>query len=191
MDFLKQLSVIVLIVLVLLGIYLGALLPLGKAQTFIRSQSSLSTAQSVDDIKRLYDASFDFRSPVGQEEVVKFTAGTIGDILSQNSQISEEVARLLVSYVEPELFKDDLRHRMLLGNMYQFMWEKYGREEDFAKAESAYLEANALGPKVPTILYRLLDMHAKKGNAAEVEKYGNIILTYWPDDAQVKTLLGR
>ncbi len=191
MDFFKQLIVLVLIIAFGAGVYFGAFVPLAKSRSFIDAQRNIQTIQSTDDIARLYDVPLNISSPIGQEEVVKFTASTIGDILAQPG-VSEPVARWLVSYIEPYLFPNELRHQMLLGNMYQFLWEQYGQhDEDFKKAEEAFLKGHELGPRTPPILYRLVDIYLKKGDMENARKYGDLILTYWPQDDKVRAAIGR
>ena len=190
MEVLKQLILLVLIIAVGLGVYFGALLPLGKAQSFINAQTNLSTVQNTDDLKKLYDVPLTMWSPVGQEEAVKFTAGTLSDIL-MGQNIDEQTARWLVEYIEPHLFKNDLRHLLLLGDMYRVIWERYGgNPQDFIKAEEYYLKANAIGPKIPPILYRLTDMYLKTGNKDEARKHAETILKYW-DDENVRQVMSQ
>jgi tetratricopeptide (TPR) repeat protein len=190
MEFIKQFIILLLIVLVGLGVYFGAFLPLGKSQRFIDAQTNIRLVQSTEQLKALYDVPLNFSSPIGQEEVVKFVASTVGDILAQEN-IPEEVGRWLVAYIDPYLFKNELRHLMLRGNMYAFLWEKYGNEEDFKKAEEALLAAHNIGPKTPPILYRLLDLYAKKGDEANARKYAELIISYWPQDEKVRAFLNN
>lgn len=190
MDFVKQLIILLLIAFFAAGVYFGAFLPLGKSQRFIEAQTNIRLVQSTEQLKELYDVPLNFSSPIGQEEVVKFTASTVNDILAQDG-ISEEVARWLVEYIEPYLFKNELRHLMLRGNMYGFLWESFGSEDDFKKAEESFLMAHALGPKTPPILYRLLDLYAKHGDEANARKYAELIVKYWPDDEKVRVFLNK
>ncbi len=184
----RQLVILILVILSALGIYFGALLPLAKSQSFIKAQQNLQSVKSTDDIKALYDVPLELYSPVGQEEVVKFTGSTVSDIVF-GQELDDATVRWLVSYMEPHLFKNDLRHLMLLGDMYRVMWERYGQKpEDFAKAEEFYLKAHKIGPKLPPILYRLTELYLKGGNAEEARKYGNIILQYW-DDPNVRAAM--
>lgn len=177
----KQLIILLLIILAALGIYFGALLPLAKSQSFIKAQQNIQTVKSTDDLKALYDVPLKLYSPVGQEEVVKFTASTVSDIVF-SQQLDDATVRWLVSYIEPYLFKNELRHLMLLGDMYRVVWERYGQKpEDFAKAETLYLEAYKIGPKLPPILYRLTESYLKAGDRDRARQFGEIILEYWDD----------
>ncbi len=179
---LKQLAFLVLIILAGLGIYFGAFLPLGKAQSFIRAQANLRLIKNTDDLQNLYDVPLGFSSPIGQEEVTKFTASTISDLVA-GQNLDEPTARWLTEYIEPYLFKNDVRHLVLLGDMYRILWERYGaRETDFTKSEEYFLKAYEIGPRLPPVLYRLTEMYLKHGDKENARRYGETILQYWNDE---------
>lgn len=184
----KQLIILLLIIFTGLGIYFGALLPLAKSQSFINAQRNISTVRSVEDLKNLYDTPLLMWSPIGQEEIVKYTGGTVSDIIL-GQQIDEPTARWLLNYIEPYLFNNDVRHLMLEGDMYFFVWERYSQNPaDLAKAEANYIAAYEIGPKLPLPLYRLVELYAKSGDLEGVRKYGSIILQYW-DDPNIKLII--
>lgn len=187
-NFLKNIIILILLIGTVFGIYLGALIPLAKSQSFIRTQQQLNQVKSVDDFKQIYDTTLLMNSPVGQEEVVKFSASTIGDLIGKVGN-NEPVARWLVAYIEPYLFKNELRHLLLAGNLYEYLWRAFGnKDEDFKKAEMYYQEANKIGPKIPPPLYRLVSLYQTKGDQENVNKYAKIILENW-DDPQIRALI--
>jgi len=175
------------ILLAAIGLYLGALAPVLKAQSFIAAERNLRSVQTVDDYKENYDRAFAVYSPVGTEEITKFLAGNILGILSQ-SQI-EPVARQLVDYIEPHLFKDEVRHLILAGQMYQTLWQDYHHEEDYQKAIAYFEKAHEIGPRLPPPLYSLFALYGAHGDTANFRRIGREILANWPDDKKVSDAL--
>ena len=172
----KQLIILFLIIATGLGVYFGALLPLAKSQSFLDAQKSLGLMRTTDDLKKFYDVPLNLYSPIGQEEVVKFSASTFLDVV-YGQQLDLQTARWLVSYIEPYLFKDEVRHLIMLGDMYRALWERYGGDPaDFAKAGGYYLTAHRIGPKLPPVLYRLIEIYRERGDAGNVKKYAGIVL---------------
>lgn len=178
---------IVGIVLAAAGLYFGALLPLRKAQSFIDAERRMASVRTIDDLKKNFDASFDLYSPVGTEEIAKFLGSNIMSIVSQGQ--SEEVSRQLVDYMEPHLFKDDVRHLLLLNQMYQTLWQDYHQEADYQKAVGYLEKAHEIGPNLPPPLYGLFSLYGAHGDKSNFERIGRLILANWPQDEQVQALL--
>ena len=173
-----------------LSIIFGSYLPLVKARLFIVSLSSASSIKTINDFQKNFDKPFKFYSPVGDEETAKFLSSDILKSISQKEQ-SEAASRILVDYMEPYLFKNNVRHLIILGQMYSVVWQKSGKEEDFKKAEEYYLKALKIGPKLPPVLYGLLDIERAKGNKEKVKEISEIILKYWPEDERIKSLISN
>ncbi len=184
----KQFIAIFLIILAASSIYFGALLPFAKAQRYIGALNAMSSIESLEDFKRNFDNVFDFYSPIGDEEAAKFLGSTIVNIISQKEQ-PENISRYLVEYIEPHLFKDNVRHLIMGGQMYFILWQKSRNESDFIKAEEYYRKALSIGPKLPPVLYGLLDLYQAKGDQEKIREIGEIILQYWPDDEKVKKII--
>ena len=170
-------------VLAALGLYFGSLLPLLKAQSFIEASKQVEFVRSVDEFKDNFDQMFNLYSPVGDEEVTKFLGSSIRGILSQAQP--EPVARELVAYIEPHLYKNDVRHLLLLSQMYEFLWGNYKQDADYQKAV-IYLEtAREIGPNLPPPLYKLLNLYASRGDQANFDRIGREIYSRWPEDKNV------
>jgi len=184
----KNFIIVGLIILAVLSIIFGSYLPLIKSQFYIDALSSVSQVKTVEEFEANFDKSFKFYSPIGDEEVAKFLSSNILQIISQQNQ-PEAVRRILISYIEPYLLKNDVRHLMAAGQMYETLWINYGREEDFQKAESYFQKAYAIGPKLPPVLYGLIDLYYKKGDIPKIKEIGGIILQYWPDAKDVENLI--
>ena len=179
-----------LIVLALLSIWFGSVLPWRKARSYIQAIQSLSTVKSVGEFEDAFNKSLLLASPVGQEEIVKFMGSdVIGNLVAQDNP--EGISRTLVSFIEPHLFADDVMHLLAGANLYSMLWQKYQREEDFTKAEHYYRAALALGPKLPPVLYGLLNLYTLDNNKEKAAQIAQTILKYWPDDSNIQGLITR
>ena len=161
--FVKQLLIIILIIFSVLGIYFGAYLPWVKSQAYITALKTISGGgvQSLGDYLGAYDKAVKLYSPIGEEEITKFLSTDIMNVIVKQNQ-SEEVTRALVDYVEPLLFKNNVRHLLAGGQMHFILWKRFNKEEDYTKAEDYYLAARAIGPKLPPVLYELLNLYKEK-----------------------------
>ena len=191
MLLLKQFLIIILIILAILSIYFGSYLPLVKARRYVAALRSNQNVKTLEDFKANFDKSFAFYSPIGDEEIAKFLSSDILAIIaSQNQQ--EKIDRALVTYLEPYTFKNNVRHLMVMGQMYGLLWEKYGRkEEDFQKAEEYWQKAFVIGPKLPPVLYGILNLYQAKGDQEKIKEVSEIILQHWPEDEKIKEILKR
>src|SRR3989338_11583231 len=191
MLLLKQFLIIILIILAILSIYFGSYLPLVKARRYVAALRSNQNVKTLEDFKANFDKSFTFYSPIGDEEIAKFLSNDILSIIaSQNQQ--EKIDRALVAYLEPYAFKNNVRHLMVMGQMYGLLWEKYGRkEEDFQKAEEYWQKAFVIGPKLPPVLYGILNLYQAKGDQEKIKEISEIILQHWPEDEKIKEILKR
>jgi tetratricopeptide (TPR) repeat protein len=176
-------------VLAALGIYFGAILPLAKAQSYLDAQRRMENVHTMDDFRANFDVSFNLYSPVGDEEIAKFLAGDILNIVNQGQ--TEEVSRQLVSYIEEHLFMDDVRHLLMLGQMYQVLWQNFQKEEDYQKAISYLEKTHELGPNLPPPMYKLLNLYMLHNDKENAQRIGDLILANWPQDENVKAALGR
>jgi tetratricopeptide (TPR) repeat protein len=176
------------IILAVLGLYFGAFLPLLKAQSFISADRRLANVKSVDGFKENFDISFNLYSPVGTEEISKFLGSNVMNIIAQGQP--EDVSRELITYTEGHLFKDEVRHLLLLAQMYQMLWENYHQEADYQKAIDYLEKAHEIGPNLPPPLYKLLNLYLMHGDKENSKRIGALILANWPQDENVKAVLG-
>jgi len=186
--FIKQFIVIFLIILAIFSIIFGSLLPLMKSRRFISSLNSIQFIKTLGEFKVNFDRPLKFYSPIGDEEIVKFLSGNIFSAIAQREQ-SEATARELILYIEPYMFKNNVRHLLTLSQMYFVLWQKSGQEDDFIKAENYFRQALAIGPKLPPVLYTLFDLYQAKGDREKIKEIGEIILKYWPEDEKIEKYL--
>ena len=174
-------------VLVALGVYHGAYCPLIKAKLYMIKSRELGGNQynSLNELKQNYDQVFDYPSPVGQEEAINYFVNDIMTLISQSEQ-SENASRLLVEYVESNVIKDNLLQELHLGHFYFRLWERFGDQEYFQKAEEYYTKVLKEAPHLPHALEALFKMYKKAGQTEKMKEIGGKILELWPSEEKVK-----
>ena len=177
-----------LIVLALAMIYTGSYLPWAKSTRYISANRSMSSVKTFADFENNYDRPLKFYSPIGQEEVTKFLSGDILGLIAQNKQ-PEEVDRALVEYIEPYAFQNNVRHMIVMGQMYLSLAKQFGRPEYMKKAEDYYLKARAIGPKLPPVLYGLLTIYQAEGDQVKFTEVAQTILSLWPNDSNLSAFM--
>ncbi|MFA5098681.1 MAG: hypothetical protein WC461_00480 [Candidatus Paceibacterota bacterium] len=184
---LKQFIIIIFIILTIIGIVLGAILPWGKAQAYINTLTDMQSGRTytAEQFENQVGGVFNFYSPIGQEEVVKFFSSDILGVITQ-SGFQEPTARFLVNYIDKYLFNNNVRHLIMGGVFNETLWRFSGSEEDYKKSEEYFKKAYTIGPNLPPVLYNLFDLYRLKGDKENTEKIGEEILNYWPDDSNVR-----
>jgi len=175
------------LILALLGLFFGAYLPLAKSRLYIATMRAAQTTRSVTEFEALYSRLFELYSPVGTEEIVKFMSYDVLGIISIPNQ-PEEVTRALVEFTEPRLFLGNVRHLLVGAQMYTVLWQNYGHESDYAAAVRYYRAAYDIGPKLPPVLFGLLQLYVNHGDMASANEIGERIVSLWPDAANLQAL---
>ncbi len=188
--FLKQFIIIALIIGAVLSIIFGAVLPWVKSTSYISALTDLQSGRihSVDQFKQEFSAVLDFYSPIGQEEVTKFLSESIMEMMVNEVQQTGKlgpVAPALISFVEPYLFQNNVRHLLFAAEVYKALWQASGNKDYFIKSYDYYQKAYALGPKLPPVLYGIFSLYQLTGDKVDTKKVGEIILGYWPDDQAI------
>ncbi len=187
---LKQFAIIILIILAVLSIVFGAVLPWGKSQLYIDALTDMQSGKTytTEQFESKMGNIFDFYSPIGQEEIVKFFGSDILSVVSQRD-FPESASQFLVGYIEKYLFKNNVRHLIIGGVSYKYLWHRFGSEEDFKKSEEYFKKAQSIGPKLPPVLYDLFELYRLRGDSENIKKIGEEILKYWPGDENVKSII--
>jgi len=188
MNQLKSILISVLIILALTSIYFGSYKPLAKSQLYIKANGVAPNFQTLNDLKETYNQVFDFPSPIGQREVVKFFTNNVLSIITQKS-ISEEVAVELVKYAESKIFKDNVNQLLHMAYTYDYLWQRFEDEEYFKKSEEYYNQVNKIGPKLPHALYGLFNLYKKSGQTEKIKEIGGKILELWSEDNGIKKIV--
>ncbi|MEK7089371.1 MAG: hypothetical protein AAB920_00970, partial [Patescibacteria group bacterium] len=173
-----------------LFIVFGSILPFIKSNRYPIFMELSSSARTLEEFESYARNALDFKSPVGQEETVKFILSGIRDII-RNPNIPAPIAEELVKFIEQYAFKDDVRHLAAMGDIYSTLWVKYGDEGAFAISEGYYKKALAIGPNLPPILYSLLSIYQLKSDKEKLIQTAQTILSYWPNDTNIKGFLQK
>lgn len=174
---------LVLVALAAAALIAGVYLPIVKARRYIISINTLSSIQTLEGFYAHFDRVLEYPSPIGQEEAVKYLGSDIATAISFEDQ-PESAARAFVSYIEPYFFKDNVRHLLMGGQMYEILWRRFGRQgADLRKAEQYYLAARAIGPKLPPALYSLYDLYGRSGELEKRAETKDAIARLWPEEA--------
>lgn len=185
----RNLILITLIVLALLGIYFGSVRPFIKGWKYIDALGKKGQIASVEDFKNVFKEVLDYKAPLSDDEVVKFVSGDIVDMISGGKQ-QEEVERELLSFIEEYIDEKDAIHLLNTGRSYHFLWIQFGqKEEDFKKAEEYYKKVLNFAPNLPPALYGILDLYRAGGDVEKTKEYGERVLKLWPEDVRVVELL--
>lgn len=187
---LKYIIASTLIILALFSIYYGSYLPVQKAKRYVLASRMIQTGsiRTLDAFKNNFNTVLNFYSPVGQEEAVLYLATDILNMLSSSEQ-QEAVTREIIAYIEPKIFLANTKHLLTIASIYQVVWKKYGKADDYKKAEKYYKKVLAIGPKLPHALYGLMSLYYSAGDKEKMENVGRNILKYWPEDEQVRKLV--
>lgn len=171
-------SVVFMVIAVVL-IFLGAIQPLARAQSFIKATREPAT--TVAELENNFRRVLDHSSYVGDEESAKFLGSNIRNYVG-NKEVPEPVSRELLNFIEPYLEKDNIRHLMMVGQMYLNMRSAYGNQADYDMAVKYYVQARELGPKVYPVLFGLFAIYDAGGETAKAKEVGETILGIWPND---------
>lgn len=178
----KLFGALILGVLAVAAIITASVMPFVKARRYITSINTLSSIKTLEDFYAHFDRVLKFPSLVGQEEAVKYLGSDIATAISFEDQ-PESAARAFVSYIEPHLFRENVRHLLMGGQMYEILWRRFGTQEtDLRKAEEYYLVARAIGPKLPPVLYSLYDLYGRSGEVEKRAEVRDIIVHFWPEE---------
>lgn len=196
----KQLTAII-IAIVIVGVgYYGSYTPMRKAQGFISTLQSLQNpatqATSLQDLKDRISRPLNYTSPIGQEELVRNLANSVLAFVQQqggNATSTAALVEFLNSFYDPILvrgrgmsFGQDL---YLEGAVNEIAFAGTGDPTYLADAEHWYQEGEDLGPNRPQPLYGLFDVYRAAGNVTDTVAVAQKILANWPTDTRIKMSL--
>ena len=182
--FLRRLLPTLGLIAAVLSLIYGVYLPLKKSSAYISAIRNLETAKSFSEVIAGYDRAFTVPSPIGGEELAKFTSYDVLNMIS-NPRQPEEVSRELVRYIEQYAFHNNVRHLLAIAQLHATLWQRFQKDEDYVTAERYYRDAYAIGPKLPPVLFGLLNLYGAHGDTAKAEEIGKEIVRYWPNATEV------
>jgi len=194
----KQLTAVI-IAIVILGVgYYGSYRPMRKAQGFISTLQSLQTnpATSLQNLEDRVSGPLDYASPIGQEELVRNLANSVLAFVQQQGGNPTSTAALvgfLNGYYDPILnrskgmsFGQDL---YLEGAVNEIAFAGTGSPTYLAAAEQWYREGEVQGPNRPQPLYGLFDVYRAAGDVSDTITVATKILGNWPSDTRIAVSL--
>lgn len=187
MTAVKKIILWTLLVTGVLMIYFSAYLPYAKSRVYINAVRQAQNLRSVDEFKNLFNSVFNFYSPVGEEEVVKFLSNDIAALINR-PEATEDVSGLLIEYLAPRFFSNNVRHMITGARIYETLWRRWGKEVYYSKSEDYYQKAYAIGPKLPPVLYGMLGIYYMRQDFNRAKSIAGQILTYWPNDERIKNI---
>lgn len=173
---------------ILLAIFLivfGSMLPFMKSRMYIKVSNAMGSVQSVEELKQVLDPAFSFYSPVGSEELAKFTSNSLYGVVTNPDQ-NEQVALAVLGYIEPKMHQDNVRHILLLGRMYYTMWQIHRKPEYLKKAEEYFLAMYEIAPRLPQPIYGLFEVYRDMGDVTRMSQMGEKILELWPTEPRIR-----
>ncbi len=167
---------------------MGAIQPLARAQNFI--EATRVQPSTVAELENSMRRSLDYPSYIGGEETAKFLGGTVRNYVGSD-KMPEEISRELLSFIEPYMQKDNVRHLMMMGQMYVQAWSTFHKQSDYDTAVDYYVQSRKIAPKVYPILFGLLSIYNAGGKVAEAKEVGATILSIWPTDQATIDILSK
>ena len=197
---LKQLIALLVTVFALGLLYTSAYLPYAKSSLYIAAMQGAGGATTLEDFLKPYDTAFNFWSPVGQPEMIRFFANNVLSFLTDQKQsLPEPIATALVNYTVDRIDADTLGNKglnytqlvLLEASILSSYGEKYNKPDALQKAEDLYKEGENLSPRRPQFLYGLFSLYAYENKPNEARPIGEEILKYWPQDTTVSNALAN
>jgi hypothetical protein len=193
----KQIIAISASVFLLATAYYGSFRPLKKSQLFINSLQQSSNIRSVEDFEKSFSVPLDYKSPIGQEELVRNLGSTILNIIqtsgNNSPELSKELVRYLESYYEPIMDRNKgmsfSQNLFLLGTVNEIVLFQTTDVKYLQSSLDYFVAGNDVGPQRPQFLYGLFDIYRGTGNIPEAKRIGEQIISQWPDDQRIKDAL--
>ena len=186
-----------LVVLSVLSLIFGEFLPFEKSKQLIISLGQASNSTTLKEFEDTFNKVFDFYSPIGQPESLRFFGGQITGYLDH--KLPADLSQGLVDYTdkvfgmnsESSGFKglNYTQTKLTLANTHYLNWINLKNKADFDKAEEYYKAVMELSPNRPQALYGLLQLYYSNKDVEKTLSIADKILSVWPDNPKVKDLI--
>lgn len=196
----KQAIAVVVTVVAGALLYLSAYLPYVKSTLYITALQQSQQAKTLQDYLAPFETAFNFWSPIGQPEEIRFFGNNVLSLLTnQKQQLSEPVATQLVDYATKELSSNPPGAKglnysqsvLIEASILSAYGQEYHQTSALQKAEALYKEGLQLSPKRPQFLYGLFSLYLAEGDTAAAKPIGEEILKYWPTDQKVSQIMSQ
>lgn len=178
------------------GIY-GTYLPIRKSQLYIGARKT--EVKTLVDFNKLYDSVLNYKSPVGQEEVVANYLEIIFEIINQEQRKenpNKDVVTSLVGKAEewalPIIEKRSgfgfSQILFSMGNVYRSATILLQEEAFYNKAIKMYELGMEFSPDRQIFVYSLFDMYHFANDKANAKRIGERIVRVY-QDARIEQIL--
>jgi tetratricopeptide (TPR) repeat protein len=188
-----------LVVLSVLSLIFGEYLPLEKSKQLIISLNQAGNSATLKDFENAFNNTFNFYSPVGQPESLRFFGSQIVNYL--NHKLPADLLQGLTDYTDKVFEANEngvgfkglnyTQTRLTLANIHYLNWVNLKNKVDFDKAEAYYKEVVELSPTRPQALYGLLQLYYFNNDVEKTLSMADKILSIWPDDQKIKDMVSN
>lgn len=195
----KKIIAIALSASILLLMYFGAYLPFRKSQLYINSLSNFgkNKARTMEEFNKIFQPVFDYRSPVGDDEIISHHLSTILAVMTQQSNrlVIDALIKEAESATAPMLKSgrgfNYTATLYTLALTYRDAAFRFSDENYYQKSIETFNKALETSPRRPGFLYGLYDLYIAKGDFNNAGEVGKIILKYWPQDEEVRKVVEK
>ena len=180
----KKVIASVVIVLAGLSIMYGGIKPYKKASLYVSAVKA--NPSSVQEFIAQFKKAFDYPSPVGQDELIRFIANDVSSVVGNNKN-DEAVAQALVDfihhYADPKIQEgvgmNYTQIVMMMGTIHTNKWKAYGKQEDYDKAVQYFLLGYNINHDRPQFLIGLLGLYQASGEKEKADAIQKHIAELW------------
>jgi len=189
-EAIKKTSYCLIIIGMTVLTYQGSFRTLVKGRKYIETIGRANSIKTVQQFEENLRDVLDYPAPVSDDEIVKFIGGDVINLVAKPGQ-SEEIGRELIRFVESYSDQKDVLHILNLGRAYHYLWVNHKNPEDYKSAEKYYEKILVIAPKLPPVLYGMIDLYRVAGDREKTKEYAEKTLMYWPKDARLIDILEK
>ncbi|MGC9610780.1 MAG: tetratricopeptide repeat protein [Minisyncoccia bacterium] len=186
-----------LVVLSVLSLVFGEYLPFEKSKQLIISLNQAGNSTTLKDFEDTFNRVFDFYSPIGQPESIRFFGSQITGYLSH--EIPIDLSQGLTNYTDKVFQASEnsvgfkglnyTQTQLMLANVHYLNWVNAKNKADFDKTEEYYKEVVKLSPNRPQALYGLFQLYYSNKDVDNTLSMADKILSVWPDNQKLKDIV--
>lgn len=180
----KKFIAFIVIILATLSIIYGGIKPYKKASLYVDAVKS--NPLSIQEFLAVFKKAFDYPSPVGQDELIRFTSGDVLDVIASGKN-DEAISRALVDFlhqytdkkIESGVGMNYSQMIMMIGNIHLNEWKIYKNPDDLAKAIHYFEQGYAINHDRPQFLIGLLELYQESGQKEKAAAIQQHIMELW------------
>jgi hypothetical protein len=176
----------------------GSWLPMRKLALFLHAQDSLPTIHTAAEYMALLSAALDAPSPIGQEELVRWSAQTVTDLIQTGRtkpqstvQFVEFLNHYFLPIVQRRTGNSFALTAHVAGTLQMEAYFRMGDPAYLTDAGTLFLTGLEASPRRAEFLYGLFDVYRLAADTGRVKAIADQILTQWPDDQLTRASLAE